>query len=101
MDSHARFGGIVPEVASRAHLEAFGPTLRECLAQAGLTLDEVDAIAVTGGPGLIGSLTVAAAAAKALALATGKPLYVVNHILGHVAVDSLGHCPFPTEVLGL
>ncbi len=101
MDSHARFGGIVPEVASRAHLVAFGPTLRECLAQAGLTLGEVDAIAVTAGPGLIGSLTVGAAAAKALALATGKPLYGVNHILGHVAVDSLVHGPFPSEFLGL
>jgi len=101
MDAHARFGGIVPEVASRAHLEAFSPTLQECLAQAGLTLDEVDAIAVTAGPGLIGSLTVGAAAAKALAIATGKPLYGVNHILGHVAVDSLVHGPFPSEFLGL
>lgn len=101
MDSHARFGGIVPEVASRAHLEAFGPTLQECLSQAGLTLDAVDAIAVTAGPGLIGSLTVGAAAAKALALATGKPLYGVNHILGHVAVDSLVHGSFPNEFLGL
>lgn len=101
MDSHARFGGIVPEVASRAHLEAFGPTLTECLTRAGVTLDDVDAIAVTAGPGLIGSLTVGVAAAKALALATGKPLYGVNHILGHIAVDALVHGPFPAEFLGL
>lgn len=101
MDEHARFGGIVPEVASRAHLDAFGPTLTECLRRAGVTLEEIDAIAVTSGPGLIGSLTVGAAAAKGLAIATGKPLYGVNHILGHIAVDSLVHGPFPEEFIGL
>lgn len=101
MEAHARFGGIVPEVASRAHLDAFGPTLTECLNRAEVTLDDIDAIAVTAGPGLIGSLTVGAAAAKALAVACDKPLYGVNHILGHIAVDALVHGPFPEEFLGL
>ena len=101
MDEHARFGGIVPEVASRAHLEAFEPTLRECVKRAGVELADVDAIAVTAGPGLIGSLTVGAAAAKALALALDVPLYGVNHIIGHIAVDAFVHGPFPEEFLGL
>ncbi len=101
MEDHARFGGIVPEVASRAHLDAFVPTLEECLDRAEMTLQDIDAIAVTAGPGLIGSLTVGAAAAKALALASGKPFYGVNHILGHIAVDSLVHGPFPAEFIGL
>ncbi len=101
MDSHARFGGIVPEVASRAHLEAFGPTLDEALSQAGVTLADVQAVAVTSGPGLVGSLTVGVASAKALALGLGVPLYGVNHVLGHVAVDALVHGPFPEKYLGL
>lgn len=101
MDDHARFGGIVPEVASRAHLESFLPTLQASLDEAGVTMAEVDAIAVTSGPGLIGSLTVGAAAAKALAVGAGKPLYGVNHILGHIAVDALVHGPFPEEFIGL
>ncbi|MPV50769.1 tRNA (adenosine(37)-N6)-threonylcarbamoyltransferase complex transferase subunit TsaD [Pseudactinotalea sp. HY160] len=101
MDSHARFGGIVPEVASRAHLEAFGPTLAEALDRAGVTLADLDGIAVTCGPGLIGSLTVGAAAAKALAVGTGLPLYGVNHVIGHIAVDALVHGDFPAEFLGL
>src|SRR5699024_1993488 len=69
MAAHARFGGIIPEVASRAHLEAFTPTLDATLEAAGAGLDEVEAVAVTAGPGLVGSLTVGLAAAKALALA--------------------------------
>lgn len=78
MDQHVRFGGVIPEIAARAHLEAFIPTLDAALADAKLTLDEVDAIAVTSGPGLAGALMVGVAAAKALALATGKPLYGIN-----------------------
>ncbi|UFU05700.1 tRNA (adenosine(37)-N6)-threonylcarbamoyltransferase complex transferase subunit TsaD [Ruania halotolerans] len=101
MDEHARFGGIVPEVASRAHLEAFGPTLMAAVDRAGLTLADIDAVAVTSGPGLVGSLTVGVAAAKSLALGLGVPLYGVNHILGHVAVDALVDGPFPEEFLGL
>lgn len=101
MDDHARFGGIVPEVASRAHLEAFGPTLTQALERAGVTLADLDAIAVTSGPGLVGSLTVGIAGAKSLALALGLPLYGVNHVIGHVAVDALVHGPFPEEFIAL
>jgi N6-L-threonylcarbamoyladenine synthase len=91
VDEHARFGGVVPEVASRAHLEAMVPTLNAALADAGMTVDDVDAIAVTSGPGLMGALLVGVAAAKALAIAHDKPLYGVNHLVAHVAVDQLEH----------
>jgi N6-L-threonylcarbamoyladenine synthase len=101
MDDHARFGGIVPEVASRAHLEAFGPTLDTALQQAGAALSDVDAVVVAAGPGLTGSLAVGVASAKALALGLDKPFYGVNHVIGHVAVDQLVHGPFPQEFLGL
>ena len=66
MDEHARFGGIIPEVASRAHLEAMVPTIKVALQEAGVTLSDVDAVAVTAGPGLVGPLTIGASAAKAL-----------------------------------
>ena len=89
MDEHVRFGGVIPEIASRAHLDAFVPTLQQALADAGVTLDEVDAIAVTSGPGLAGALMVGVSAAKALALATGKPLYAINHLVAHVGVGLL------------
>lgn len=89
MDEHARFGGVVPEVAARAHLEALVPTIGEALDSASVTLDELDAIAVTCGPGLSGALMVGIGAAKALAVATGKPLYGVNHLVGHVCADLL------------
>jgi N6-L-threonylcarbamoyladenine synthase len=101
MDEHARFGGIIPEVASRAHLEAFIPTVEEALARAGCSLDDVDAIAVAAGPGLVGSLTVGVAAAKALALALDRPLYGVNHVIGHAAVDELVHGAFPDRTMAL
>ena len=91
VDQHARFGGVVPEVASRAHLEAMVPTLEQAYAEAGLRVQDVDAIAVTCGPGLTGALLVGVAAAKALALAHDKPLYGVNHLVAHVAVDQLEH----------
>ena len=89
MDEHARYGGVVPEVAARAHLEALEPTLLAALAEAGVTFDDLDAIAVTSGPGLSGALMVGVGAAKALAVATGKPLYAVNHLVGHVGADVL------------
>lgn len=101
MDEHARFGGIIPEVASRAHLEAFVPTVEEALSRAGCSLDDVDAIAVAAGPGLVGSLTVGVAAAKALALALDRPLYGVNHVIGHAAVDELVHGAFPARTMAL
>ena len=101
MDEHARYGGIIPEVASRAHLEAMVPTVQRALETAGVTLADVDAIAVTAGPGLVGPLTVGAAAAKALAIGLDVPLYGVNHVIGHAAVDELVHGPFPERLMAL
>jgi len=89
MDEHARYGGVVPEVAARAHVEAIGPALEQALADAGVELADLDAIAVTSGPGLAGALMVGVAAAKALAVALDKPLYAVNHLVGHVGADVL------------
>ena len=91
VSEHARFGGVVPEVASRAHLEAMVPALERACSTAGIRLDEVDAIAVTAGPGLAGALLVGVAAAKSLAVALGKPIYGVNHLAAHVCVDQLEH----------
>jgi N6-L-threonylcarbamoyladenine synthase len=101
VEEHARFGGVVPEVASRAHLEAMVPTIRRALDQAGLTLPQVDAIAVTAGPGLAGALLVGVAAAKAYALSVGKPLYGVNHLAAHVAVDRLANGDLPEPCIAL
>jgi N6-L-threonylcarbamoyladenine synthase len=101
MDEHARFGGIIPEIASRAHLEAMIPTIERALATAGVGLGDVDAIAVTAGPGLVGPLTVGASAAKALALGLGKPLFGVNHVIGHAAVDELVDGLFPDRLMAL
>lgn len=101
MDEYARFGGIIPEIASRAHLEAFLPTLDAALERAGVALSDVDAIAVSAGPGLIGSLTVGVSAAKALAVSLGKPIYGVNHVIGHIAVDELIDGPVPERFIGL
>ena len=86
MEEHVRFGGVIPEIASRAHLDAMIPALKAALAEADITLDQVDAIAVTAGPGLAGALMVGVSAAKALAIATGKPLYGINHLVAHVGV---------------
>jgi N6-L-threonylcarbamoyladenine synthase len=82
---HAQYGGVVPEIASRRHLELIAPVVREALASGGATLDDVRAVAVTQGPGLIGALLVGVAAAKALAWARRLPLIPVDHLLGHVA----------------
>jgi N6-L-threonylcarbamoyladenine synthase len=94
-DLHARFGGVVPEVASRRHLELVMPVVREALAEADMTLDDVETVAVTQGPGLIGALLVGLSAAKALAWGRGLPLAPVNHLHGHVA--SLYLEPDPLE----
>jgi N6-L-threonylcarbamoyladenine synthase len=100
MDQHARFGGVVPEIAARAHLEALQPTLMQALHDAKLSMDDIDAIAVTNGPGLAGALMVGVGAAKALAVASGKPIYAVNHLVGHVGVDVLeGELELPTIAL--
>jgi N6-L-threonylcarbamoyladenine synthase len=101
VEEHARFGGVVPEVASRAHLEAIVPTMHRALADAGVTLADVDAIAVTAGPGLAGALLVGVAAAKGYALAAEKPIYGVNHLAAHVAVDTLEHGPLPEPAIAL
>jgi N6-L-threonylcarbamoyladenine synthase len=101
VDEHARFGGVVPEVASRAHLDAMVPMIRRACETAGVTLRDVDAIAVTAGPGLAGALLVGVAAAKALALSLGKPIYGVNHLAAHVAVDQLQHGPLPEPTMAL
>jgi N6-L-threonylcarbamoyladenine synthase len=101
VDEHARFGGVVPEVASRAHLEAMVPTIERACETAGIQLTDVDAIAVTSGPGLAGALMVGVAAAKALAIGLGKPIYGVNHLAAHVAVDQLEHGPLPEPCLAM
>ena len=101
VEEHARFGGVVPEVASRAHLEAMVPTIRRACETAGITLADVDALAVTAGPGLAGALLVGVAAAKALAISLDKPLYGINHLAAHVAVDQLEHGALPDPCLAL
>ncbi|HEY9409782.1 MAG TPA: tRNA (adenosine(37)-N6)-threonylcarbamoyltransferase complex transferase subunit TsaD [Jiangellaceae bacterium] len=101
VDEHVRFGGVVPEVASRAHLEAIVPTLRRALDDAGVRLSDVDAVAVTAGPGLAGALMVGVSAAKALAVALDKPLYGVNHLVGHVAAEQLENGPLTEPVVAL
>ena len=92
---HARYGGVVPEIASRRHLELVSPVVQEALGEAGATLDDVGTVAVTQGPGLIGALLVGLSAAKALAWARGLPLAPVDHLHGHVASLYLG--PDPVE----
>ena len=94
-DLHARYGGVVPEVASRHHLELVAPVVREALATAEATLDDVDRVAVTQGPGLVGALLVGLSAAKAIAWARGLPLVPVDHLHGHVA--SLYLAPDPVD----
>jgi N6-L-threonylcarbamoyladenine synthase len=101
VDEHARYGGVVPEVASRAHLEALVPAMSRALQTAGVRLEDVDAIAVTAGPGLAGALLVGVAAAKGYAVALDKPLYGVNHLAAHVAVDTIEHGPLPTGAIAL
>jgi N6-L-threonylcarbamoyladenine synthase len=101
VDEQARFGGVVPEVASRAHVEAMVPTIRRACATSGVALSDIDAISVTSGPGLAGALLVGVASAKALALSLGKPLYGVNHLAAHVAVDQLEHGRLPEPCVAL
>jgi tRNA N6-adenosine threonylcarbamoyltransferase len=98
---HARFGGVVPEVASRAHLEAMVPTLEAACARARVRPADLDAIAVTAGPGLAGSLLVGLASAKALAVGLGVPLHGVNHLAAHVAVDVVENGPLPEPTIAL
>ncbi|MEO3755123.1 tRNA (adenosine(37)-N6)-threonylcarbamoyltransferase complex transferase subunit TsaD [Streptomyces sp. B6B3] len=101
VDDHARYGGVVPEIASRAHLEAMVPTIERALKEAGVAPTDLDGIAVTAGPGLAGALLVGVAAAKAYAYALGKPLYGVNHLASHICVDQLEHGPLPEPTMAL
>jgi N6-L-threonylcarbamoyladenine synthase len=102
MEEHARYGGVVPEVAARAHLEALGPTISAALAEADVALADVDAVAVTSGPGLAGALMVGVGAAKALALSLERPIYAVNHLVGHVGADLLDDtAPLETPTVAL
>jgi N6-L-threonylcarbamoyladenine synthase len=96
VDEHARFGGVVPEIASRAHLEAMLPSIKKAVADAKISLNDIDAVAVTAGPGLVGALLVGTATAAGLALGLSKPLYGVNHLAAHVSVDFLTH-DLPTD----
>lgn len=97
MELHARYGGVVPELASRQHVEAMVPVLDEALERAGCTLREIDAVAVTTGPGLAGALLVGANAAKAIAYARGLPLVAVNHLEGHIYAAWLADAPSGEE----
>ena len=98
---HARFGGVVPEVASRRHLELVSPVVREALNEAGLSLDDIERVAVTQGPGLVGALLVGVSAAKAIAWARGLPLHPVDHLEGHVASLYLDRDPIEPPFLCL
>jgi N6-L-threonylcarbamoyladenine synthase len=91
IDIHKKFGGVVPEVASRHHIENIDIVVDEALSQAGVTFDDIDAIAVTYGPGLIGALLVGVSAAKAFAFALDKPLIPVHHIKGHICANFVAH----------
>jgi N6-L-threonylcarbamoyladenine synthase len=100
-DLHARYGGVVPELASRRHLERLWPVVDEALMQADVTLQEIQGVAVTCGPGLAGALTVGVAAAKTMASAAGLPLIGVNHLEGHIYANFLEHPDVPLPALVL
>ena len=91
IDLHALYGGVVPEIASRAHVEKVDLMVDQALKDAGMALSDVDALAVTCGPGLVGALLIGVSCAKALAFASGKPLVAVNHIEGHICANFLTH----------
>lgn len=100
IETHARFGGVVPEIASRQHLLALNPLIRQALTAAGLSWDNIDALAVTQGPGLVGALLIGVSTAKALAWALHKPLVAVNHMAGHIYANMLsGPVQFPLVCL--
>jgi len=101
VEQHARFGGVVPEIASRAHLEAMQSVISQALAEAKVSLKDIDAFGVTAGPGLIGALLVGTSAASGLSLALDKPLYGVNHLSSHIAVDALDEKQILDPAIGL
>ena len=91
IDLHKLYGGVVPEIASRKHIEKINQVIKEALSEAGTTLDEIDAIGVTYGPGLVGALLVGVAEAKAIAWAKDIPLVGVHHIEGHISANYIEH----------
>ncbi len=91
IDFHKKFGGVVPEIASRKHIENIDNVIDAALSEAGMKLSEIDAVAVTYGPGLVGALLVGVSAAKAISYATGKPLVPVHHIRGHITANFIAH----------
>lgn len=101
IETHAPFGGVVPELASREHLDRIGPVVTEALSKANLTLEQIDGIAVTQGPGLIGSLLVGISYAKSLAFVARKPIVGVNHIEGHIYSVAFENPPVEYPVLAL
>ena len=101
IDIHTLYGGVVPEIASRKHTERVTQVIRQALEEAGKKLEEMDAIAVTYGPGLVGALLVGTAEGKALAWASGKPLIGVNHIEGHISANYIEHPDLEPPYLGL
>ncbi len=98
---HSRYGGVVPELASRHHVEAMGPVLLSAMAESGVGFQDLDAVAVTQGPGLVGSLLVGLQAAKAIALVHKKPLVPVHHVAGHIQAAFLAHGALPLPALAL
>ncbi len=101
IDTHKKFGGVVPEIASRQHVEAINTVLKEGLDEAGVDLKDIDIIAATKGPGLIGALLVGLSAGKTLALATNKPFVGVNHIVGHVCANYISFKDLEPSFIGL
>lgn len=101
IDTHKKFGGVVPEIASRQHVEAINTVLKEGLDEAGVDLKDIDIIAATKGPGLIGALLVGLSAGKTLALATNKPFVGVNHIVGHVCANYISFKDLEPPFIGL
>jgi N6-L-threonylcarbamoyladenine synthase len=100
VEIHARYGGVVPEIASRQHLLALNPLVRRALTEANLTWENISALAVTQGPGLVGALLIGVTSAKAIAWALGKPLVAVNHMAGHIYANMLaGPIEFPLVCL--
>lgn len=101
IDIHTEFGGVVPEIASRKHLENINGVINAALSEAGCTLDDIDLIGVTYGPGLVGALLIGVATAKALAFAKGVPLVAVNHMHGHIAANYLQYPDLEPPFMGL
>lgn len=101
IELHKLYGGVVPEIASRKHVEKINPVIREALAEAGMKLEEMDAIGVTYGPGLVGALLVGVAAAKAISYAKNIPLVGVHHIEGHISANYIENKDLEPPFLGM